>query len=90
MNGEEIKTWYMGNESFMNKFGGAGCNCSSYEECRADLVAIYFSTKKEAWELLLGDKAENWEELMKLSWISAIKAGFAELKNYSIDSKKWK
>lgn len=43
LNGEEIKTWYKGNESFMNRFGGAGCPCSSYEECRSDLVALYFT-----------------------------------------------
>jgi len=84
-----ITSWYKGNESFMNRFGGAGCNCSSYEECRAELVALHFSSIQEAYDVLLPNFSDKRDELMKLSYISMIKAGLRALKNYSIKSKKW-
>jgi len=89
LDGKPITSWYKENESFMNRFGGAGCNCSSYEECRAELVALHFSSIREAWEVLIPELAEQHEELMRLSWIGMIKAGLRSLKNYSIESKKW-
>ena len=43
LDGSDISSWYKGNENFLTKFGASGCcSTSSYEECRADLVAYYF------------------------------------------------
>ena len=43
LDGKKITSWYKGTESPLNRFGGADCPYASYEECRSDLVAIFFS-----------------------------------------------
>lgn len=45
---EEFESCYEKEETWNTKFGDISC---SYEECRADTVAFYFSTLPEVYKL---------------------------------------
>ena len=58
LDGSDITSWYKGNESPMNRFGDVNCPYASYEECRSDLVALFFSSHKEAWQFTAPNKID--------------------------------
>ena len=48
LTGKEVKTWYLGDEGPEQTFMKEGINYASYEECRAYLVALYFTQFKHS------------------------------------------
>jgi dipeptidyl-peptidase-3 len=66
---------------------------SSYEECRAESVAMYLSVDKEALAIF-GHTDESTEEgtaddIMYIGWLQMCRAGLLALEFYDPAAKKW-
>ena len=70
--GKPVETYYNENDTFDALFGK--CK-NSYEECRADSVALYLSLYDEILEILLPHKKGHFKEQVERIWISMIYYG---------------
>lgn len=77
-----MKQRYKPGETWNGKFGSLSNN---YEECRADSVALYFSTFVEGTKILLPDLVPNFEELMYVSWLEVVYSGVKALEFFGAD-----
>jgi dipeptidyl-peptidase-3 len=55
-----IKKFYKQGDTWGSVFKNLS---NPYEECRADSVALYFSTFKESFEVLQPEQLQHWEEI---------------------------
>lgn len=83
---EPVHTWYKEGETWGTKFKALS---NPYEECRADSVALYYSTFEEAVLLLQPELKENWVELRNAVWTNFINMGVSSLEFYNVKDKKW-
>lgn len=72
VNGEPITSWYEPGETFDSKFKAMG---SSYEECRAESVALHLCFNKKVMEILGYTDEEDIKELIYVGWLTMIYAG---------------
>lgn len=86
LTGGKITSFYKSNETWYQKFGPLS---NPYEECRADSVALYFSTIKEACEILTPEHTPDFEEICYTSWLGFVHNGVSSLEFYIPESSKW-
>jgi dipeptidyl-peptidase-3 len=86
LNGEPIAKYYEANESWSSKFGGLN---NSYEECRADSVALFLSCFDDVLKVLLPEYQEKWSDIVYAEWYSQVYTAILGLEFYSVDQKKW-
>ena len=72
LTGEPIKKWYEPGETFDSKFKSMG---SSYEECRAESVALHLCFNREVMRILGHTDEEEIENLIYVGWLMMIYAG---------------
>ena len=87
IDGSEINTFYGPNETWHSVFGQIA---STYEECRADSVALYLSVFEDVQAILLPDLTpeQRWD-VVYVSWFDLIVGGLRGMIYYDVDSKKW-
>jgi len=85
LTGKAVQKFYDVGETWSSKFTTIA---SSYEECRAEAVALYLSTFKEAVNIL-GFGAEDAETVNYVNWLTMGQAGIVGLEQYSPDTKEW-
>lgn len=87
-NDDRIKSWYGPNDTWSSLFGTTS---GSYEECRAELVALYLILKKPEQVFPIFD-IEKKDEQTIVKFISAllmIRAGLIGLEFWDPSSSKW-
>ncbi|CAB1333135.1 unnamed protein product [Coregonus sp. 'balchen'] len=84
--GEQITTWYKGNETWDSKFSTISC---SYEECRAECVGLYLCLNKHVLSIF-GHEGEDAEEVVYINWLNMVRAGLLGLEFYTPESKSWR
>lgn len=87
LTGQPIDMWYEMGESYTSKFGTIG---QSFEECRAESVALYLSLNREVVKLFGYTDAQEIEDIVYVGWLLIIWIGVAEsLQNYNLANRKW-
>ncbi|KAL6454090.1 hypothetical protein SBY92_003549 [Candida maltosa Xu316] len=84
----KIKTWYGPNDTWSSLFGTTS---GSYEECRAELVALYLILKSPTEVFPIFD-ISNKDDQVKVKYFSAllmIRAGLIGLEFWDPKSAKW-
>lgn len=84
----EIKTYYGPNETWGSLFGASA---GSFEECRAELVALYLILSKPAEVLPIFDitDAQDQEDVKLIATLLMARAGVIGLEFWDPLSKKW-
>ncbi|KAL4476266.1 hypothetical protein ABPG74_009999 [Tetrahymena malaccensis] len=85
-NEKGITKCYKPNETWGSVFKNLS---NPYEECRADSVALYFSTFKEAYEVLQPEQVQHWEEISTACFLEFVYQALIGLQFYNADDKKW-
>uniref|UniRef100_A0A8C7KF37 Dipeptidyl peptidase 3 n=1 Tax=Oncorhynchus kisutch TaxID=8019 RepID=A0A8C7KF37_ONCKI len=84
--GEQITTWYKGNETWDSKFSTISC---SYEECRAECVGLYLCLNKHVLSIF-GHEDEDAKEVVYINWLNMVRAGLLGLEFFTPESKSWR
>ena len=84
--GEEIKTYYLSTETWSQKFGKLH---SGYEECRADTVALYLMHYDEPFEIFVGDRKDEWDDIHYVGWLDILTSSIKGLQFFNPEKKVW-
>ncbi|CAD7922416.1 unnamed protein product [Amoebophrya sp. A25] len=76
-------------EEGQNYSGVFGPMSSSWEECRAESVALYLGLEPLAMEIFSFKSDEEQGEVTKIGWLSMAHAGLVGTEFYNPDTKKW-
>ena len=87
IDGSEITTFYKENETWHSVFGDIA---STYEECKADSVALYLSLFEDVQATLLPQHTpeERWE-IVYIAWFDIILSAVKGLQFFDVEHKKW-
>ncbi|KAG7662996.1 YOL057W [[Candida] subhashii] len=87
-NDERITSWYGPNDTWGSLFG---ITAGSFEECRAELVALYLILKKplEVLPIFGIDKSEDQKDVIYIATLLMIRAGLIGLEFWDPSSTKW-
>lgn len=66
-----------------------GSISSSFEECRAECVGIFFSTNPKVLEIF-GHTGQKAEDVMYINWLLMIRAGLLALEFHSLETSSWR
>lgn len=91
MTNQPITTWYKPGETWGSVFGAIA---ASYEECRAELVAMYLSCDFNVLKIFgLGDGTENMNnvagDLLYAAYLNMAKSGLGAVEMWDPKSQKW-
>ena len=86
-----ITTWYKPGQTWGSVFGSIA---ASYEECRAELVAMYLSCEFPVLKIFgFGDGSQDMDgeagDILYASYLSMARAGLASLEMWDPKSQKW-
>ena len=83
-----IKSWYKSTDTWGSLFGSVA---GSFEECRAELVALYLILKNPLDVLPIFDisKKADQEDVMLIGTLLMVRAGLTALEFWDPKSKKW-
>ncbi|OAA44692.1 dipeptidyl peptidase III [Beauveria brongniartii RCEF 3172] len=86
-----ISTWYKPGETWGSVFGAIA---ASYEECRAELVAMYLACDFQVLKIFgFGDGTENMDneagDVLYASYLGMAKAGLGAVEMWDPKSQKW-
>ncbi|KAA8904800.1 peptidase family M49-domain-containing protein [Sphaerosporella brunnea] len=86
--GEEVKTWYGVGETWGGVFGSIA---ASYEECRAECVAMYLGGEKDLLKIFgFGDDTEKKaDDVLYVEYLQMARAGLLALEFWDPRYKKW-
>ena len=85
LTGKPVGKFYDVGETYNSKFTTIG---TSYEECRAEAVAIYLSTYEKAVNIF-GFHGDDAATVNYVSWLTMARRGIIALQAYSPDTKEW-
>jgi dipeptidyl-peptidase-3 len=91
LDGQPIKTWYKPGQTWGSVFGSTA---ASYEECRAECVAMALSCDFSVLKIFgFGDGTENMDgeagDVLYAAYLSMARAGVAALEFWDPKSRKW-
>lgn len=91
LTGKPVTTWYKPGQTWGSVFGSAA---GAYEECRAELVAMYLSCEFPVLKIFgHGDGSVNMDgeagDLLYASYLSMARAGLISLEMWDPKSRKW-
>jgi dipeptidyl-peptidase-3 len=91
LSGQEIKTWYKPGQTWGSVFGSLA---ASYEECRAECVAMALSCEFPILKLFgFGDGTANMDneagDVLYTAYLQMARAGIAALEFWDPKSRKW-
>ena len=81
-----METWYTLGQTYDSLFGDIG---SSYEECRAEAVAIYLSLETYILEIFGHATSQEQSDVNYVNWLTMALSGLRGLETYSVDANKW-
>lgn len=82
-----VATWYKPGDTFSTIFGGLG---SSYEECRAEAVALYLGTNPELLHIFQVETEEARRRTIHVLWLNMVRAGLLGLEYYTPETQQWR
>lgn len=87
LDGKQFTTCYKPNETWHSVFGEIA---STYEECKADSVALYLALFEDVQEVLLPkySKEERWE-IVYISWFDMLISAIKGLEYFDVKHNKW-
>ncbi|KAG0125673.1 peptidase family M49-domain-containing protein [Tuber indicum] len=83
---EPVGTWYKPNETWGSIFGGLA---ASYEECRAELVAMYLGVEKDLLSIFGHTTDKEAEDLLYIEYLQMARAGLLSVETWDPKSRKW-
>lgn len=91
LTGKPVTSWYKPGQTWGSVFGGLA---GAYEECRAELVAMYLSCEFPVLKIFgFGDGSEDMAseagDLLYASYLSMARAGLASLEFWDPKGQKW-
>lgn len=84
---EKTTPYYNYNETWSSKFPGN--YSSSWEECRAECVALFLGCNQTILETLVPGKEPAYKMIKHAIWISMVYGGIKGMVTYSADNKAW-
>lgn len=81
---EPIKTWYKPGQTFNSKFKSIA---SSYEECRAESIALTLSPHQDILKIF-NYEGQEAEDILYIMYLNMARAGLAALEFYNPSAKK--
>lgn len=87
ISGKPVATWYKAGETFSSVFGGLG---SSYEECRAEAVALYLCIQPDLLKIFHVTTEEERQDTIFICWLNMVRAGLVGLEFYTPETGKWR
>ncbi|GBO32749.1 Dipeptidyl peptidase 3, partial [Araneus ventricosus] len=82
---KQVSSWYEDGESYDSIFGSIG---SSYEECRAECVALHLGDYPEILKIF-GFEGEEAEVIVYTIWLAMLLSGIEGLQMYNPKSESW-
>ncbi|KAI9596911.1 peptidase family M49-domain-containing protein [Syncephalis fuscata] len=90
LTGKPVEHWYGPGETWGSRFKAIA---ASYEECRAEAVAIYLSTYPDMLAIFghtdSTPEAGLAEDVLYIGWLQMCRAGLIGLEFYDPEAKKW-
>lgn len=83
--GKPVQSWYTSGQTYGSVFKTIS---SSYEECRAEAVAMYLSTDRGMLGIF-GHEGDEAEDILYVAWVQMARAGLLALEFYDVTSRKW-
>lgn len=85
LTGKPVSTYYKKGQTWGSVFGAIA---GSYEECRAECVAMYLSTDRSLLKIF-GHTDEEAEDVLYTAYLQMARAGLIALEFWDPASKKW-
>ncbi|KAJ3148629.1 hypothetical protein HDU86_007383 [Geranomyces michiganensis] len=85
LTGKPVTTWYTPNQTFGSVFGQPA---ASYEECRAEAVAMFLCVDKEILKIF-GHEGQEADDIVYMCFLQMARAGVLALEFWDPKSKKW-
>lgn len=86
LNGKPITTYYKKGETWGSLFGSLA---GAYEECRAEVIALYLITNKQLLEIFGFKSKEDQFGIIYSGFLQMSRAGLLALEFWDPESKKW-
>ncbi|CCH44455.1 dipeptidyl-peptidase III [Wickerhamomyces ciferrii] len=86
VDGKPVTTYYKKGETWGSKFGSLA---GAYEECRAEVIALYLITDPEILTTFGFKTKEEQRAIIYVGFLQMARAGFTALEQYDPASKKW-
>lgn len=83
---EAPKSWYKAAETWSSVFGDIA---SSWEECRAECVALYLPCFDRVMDVLVPGKEAEYDGILKTTWLTMIYGGLKGMMMYNAEAGKW-
>ncbi|KAI9489456.1 dipeptidyl peptidase-like protein III [Zychaea mexicana] len=83
--GKTVQTWYKPGQTFNSIFKAIA---SSYEECRAECIALTLSHHKDILDIF-GYRDQEAEDVVYVMYLNMARAGLMALEFYDPEAKKW-
>ena len=86
LNNKPIDTYYKKGETWGSKFGSIA---GSYEECRAESVAMFLGTNRELLSIFGFKTKEEQDDIIYIMYVSMCRAGLLAMEYYDPKLNKW-
>ncbi|KND04584.1 dipeptidyl-peptidase III [Spizellomyces punctatus DAOM BR117] len=86
LTGKPVTTWYKPGETWGSVFKAAA---ASYEECRAESVAMYLCVDREILNIFGHGEEQEASDIIYVCYLQMARAGLLALEFYDPKSKKW-
>ncbi|PUU73404.1 peptidase family M49-domain-containing protein [Tuber borchii] len=83
---EPVRMWYKPNETWGSVFGDLA---ASYEECHAELVAMYLSGEKDLISIFGHANDQEAEDVLYIQYLQMARAGLFSVETWDAKSRKW-
>lgn len=86
LDGKPITTFYKKGETWGSKFGSIA---GSYEECRAESVAMFLGTNRKLLEIFGYKTKKEQDDIIYVMYVSMCRAGLLAMEFYDPKHSKW-
>ncbi|GCE98094.1 hypothetical protein ZYGM_000674 [Zygosaccharomyces mellis] len=86
LNGKPVTTYYKLGETWGSKFSSIA---GSFEECRAEVIAMYLITNRKLLEIFGFKTKEDQDNIIYAGYLQMARAGLLALEYWDPDSGKW-
>lgn len=86
LDGKPITTYFKKGETWGSKFGSIA---GSYEECRAESVAMFLGTNRKLLEIFGYKTKKEQDDIIYVMYLSMCRAGLLAMEYYDPNYKKW-
>lgn len=86
IDGKPVTTFYKKGETWGSKFGSLA---GAYEECRAEVIALYLITNEELLKIFGFDSKEDQDAIIYSGFLQMSRAGLLALEFWDPSSQKW-